>query len=518
MADFTLFHRPFNRSNVTQPNLTYTSLSHDSTFSETTTPPTPQYNSSVSQDFKSSYRSAQFDLEDPFVALYPTSFQEVSYTSPSKYNSSDLMDMASPSKNNFAQQVSTFEDYTEDNDDTIMPDPVVEYDLTDNGYSFSSGMDSEHLSTHKRNQSGESTNSTSTKWWKLGRQRHNKSNSASTHPISDTGRASSRTSSFTSARGDEFDARSSTVSFQNQSSWVLDSPPVSPSGNFSFPSPQTQSFSQHQLDNRPTSSRDGQYKLETGRALHSKKSSLSSVNFSHSHSRQRSAQSLDNGSSLTSSQDKWALALGHANYTVEPEPYAPEDPNLDSWRQLLDDRESAHSDYCKQRARIIEHYGLNSKQFKLTEAKWAEINSEWEQIIRMTKNNLLARGTPATLLAASASCQSVRMPTLNPHVDGKFPKLGDEDIVGPMAQSEPLQSRDPSPARKQSGQKWKLDKIFSKPSSQFWQHFIHNNHFLSMVSVVWLSFISHSIHWHFHTTRSISFLWQDTPQSSQHTW
>jgi hypothetical protein len=481
MPEFTRFHLPLTRQgsknsssgiSSRNPQLILQAPAPSKEFSFYAEKPrsaSPQYTTTFAQSLDDSSNAdlvySQSDLADSFGQLSRPSFQEERYSNTNRYFASDFMEMASPSKNNFARQnLSMMGHNQEDHEDTLTPSPVIEYDLTDNGFFNGDGIDSRHRSnSHARNKSGES--STSTKWWKLPRQRnHHKSSSSSTHPTIDTGRdVSSRASSFGSIRGAEFDVNSSTASFSNQSNFAVDtSPPVSPPlDSFTFPRPHNQPLSPYSAESRQTWSRDG---FGDGRrSLHSKKSSLSS----NGHCRQKSSQSIDNPANfMLSSQDKWSMQLGHANYTIIPEPYTPDFFDLSTWHKLLEDRETAQAEYCKHKARTIEHYGLNTQTFRLTEAKWAEINGEWEKIVRMAKKCLMARGFQSAQLTATAASQNVKMPALNPHVDGKFPKLGDEDIVGPMAQSEPIYSREPSPVQKASLTKWKLDRLFGKSSSQ----------------------------------------------------
>ena len=141
---------------------------------------------------------------------------------------------------------------------------------------------------------------------------------------------------------------------------------------------------------------------------------------------------------LAEPSDEWSIKLGHANFVIAPEPYLPVIYEAQSCRQLVTDWELARSNYFKHRHRTIEHYGANSKIFRLTEEKWKETEAYWR------KNNDLA-----TAQAAITSSDAIpiiptepaplnNMPTLNdPRSEGKFPKLGDQDIVGPMVQIAP---------------------------------------------------------------------------------
>lgn len=154
---------------------------------------------------------------------------------------------------------------------------------------------------------------------------------------------------------------------------------------------------------------------------------------------------------LADPNDKWTNLLGHANFTILPEPYVPERCDAASLRQLFADWESARCNYAKHQVRTAEHYGVTSKHYTLTEQKWAEIDAEWK------KNHELATSHAATIgqflpvepLSPTEPAPLSKMPTLNdPKSEGKFPKLGDEDIVGPMVQiASPMMLKTPSRKR-----------------------------------------------------------------------
>ena len=138
---------------------------------------------------------------------------------------------------------------------------------------------------------------------------------------------------------------------------------------------------------------------------------------------------------LTDPNDKWAIKLGHANFTITPEPYVPEVCDTASLRQLFADWEQARCNFTKHLVRTGEHFGVTSKTYMLTEQKWAEIDALW----RSNNDQAIARAAErGEELEPTSPCEPAplsKMPTLdNPNSEGKFPKLGDEDIVGPMVQ------------------------------------------------------------------------------------
>ncbi|KAF4953288.1 hypothetical protein FSARC_12436 [Fusarium sarcochroum] len=177
--------------------------------------------------------------------------------------------------------------------------------------------------------------------------------------------------------------------------------------------------------------------------------------------------------SLLQEHDEWSDRLGHANFTITPQPYQPEAVNIETLQQLRKDWDAARCNYTKHLVRTGENYGETSKIYALTEAKWANIEKRW----RTTHDGLMAQiveatssapgstsasrsrsrgrgrsransggsilGRPPPLDVAFAGMQWKRLedglPSAIPRLvdaDGKFPARGDEDIVGPMQRDE----------------------------------------------------------------------------------
>lgn len=137
---------------------------------------------------------------------------------------------------------------------------------------------------------------------------------------------------------------------------------------------------------------------------------------------------------LLEQHDAWSDRLGHANYTILPRPYHPRATDLSTLRTLRADWDLARINYTKHIVRTGEHYGTTSKTYALTEAKWAETEREWKA----------AHDSMVERVAALHPGYEVQLrwdrlqddaPTTVPRMldaEGKFPDLGDEDIVGPM--------------------------------------------------------------------------------------
>lgn len=138
---------------------------------------------------------------------------------------------------------------------------------------------------------------------------------------------------------------------------------------------------------------------------------------------------------LADPSDKWVDRLGHANFTIEPQPYLPDTVDAASLRQLFADWERARCNFTKHQVRTAEHYGVTSKTYLLTEKKWAEIDALWKTNNDLAISRAAAMGAEPEPTSPMEPAPLSKMPTLNdPKSEGKFPKLGDEDIVGPMVQ------------------------------------------------------------------------------------
>lgn len=148
---------------------------------------------------------------------------------------------------------------------------------------------------------------------------------------------------------------------------------------------------------------------------------------------------------LADVNDKWALKLGHNNFTIHPEPYFPEVCDSASLKQLFADWEQARHNFIKHQVRMAEHNGPTSKAYLLCQEKWAEIDTMWKKNHDLAVSRASARGEEPEPSSPMEPAPLSKMPTLNdPKSEGKFPKLGDEDIVGPMVQiASPIIQRTP---------------------------------------------------------------------------
>jgi len=174
--------------------------------------------------------------------------------------------------------------------------------------------------------------------------------------------------------------------------------------------------------------------------------------------------------SILQEHDEWSDRLGHANFTISPEPYELADINQETITQFRNAWDLARINYTKHLVRTGENYGQTSKIYAMTEAKWAEVERRWRatfQDIAKNTTNLAAgsmsssrnqsRGRGRGRSSSSAAVALARLPAQDDllaelesrrledclpsavpqmmkslYVDGKFPGRGDEDIVGPM--------------------------------------------------------------------------------------
>ncbi|PYH99158.1 hypothetical protein BO71DRAFT_415666 [Aspergillus ellipticus CBS 707.79] len=134
---------------------------------------------------------------------------------------------------------------------------------------------------------------------------------------------------------------------------------------------------------------------------------------------------------LSDPNDEWANRLGHANFTIQPEPYVPEVCGIVSFQQLRTDWDLAQCNFARHLVRTGEHYGVTSTIFKLTEQKWESVNREWQRRHEAMLSELVLTEGPRLNLVKSHCdpCDPIKIPRLH---DDKFPELGDGEIVGPM--------------------------------------------------------------------------------------
>ncbi|KAI9723475.1 MAG: hypothetical protein M1828_004205 [Chrysothrix sp. TS-e1954] len=144
---------------------------------------------------------------------------------------------------------------------------------------------------------------------------------------------------------------------------------------------------------------------------------------------------------LSLEEDEWSRKLGHADFQIHPEPYLPECFDRQNCDLLLSAWQKARAEFSMHLARTTTHFGQSSTTYQLSEEKWAEIDAKWRDFYKRTIAETSKNGDVSPVEIAREPAPVTKIPLMNdPRSEGKFPKLGDLDIVGPMEQVEsPLQ-------------------------------------------------------------------------------
>ncbi|OAX78166.1 hypothetical protein ACJ72_07529 [Emergomyces africanus] len=142
---------------------------------------------------------------------------------------------------------------------------------------------------------------------------------------------------------------------------------------------------------------------------------------------------------MPDTDDEWSDKLGHANFTILPEPYIPTTRTLEAFEEHRNNWELARCNYAKHLIRISEHYGATSNIYRLTEKKWDSVEARWrENHDRLAATLEDSRGNPVSISKPDIHViDAIKIPRLDDK--GKFPDRGDEDIVGPMSVAPVLQ-------------------------------------------------------------------------------
>jgi hypothetical protein len=324
--------------------------------------------------------------------------------------------------------------------------------------------------------------------------RHRKNSSLSTGNSGETSRttASSRSSSVTSGYDREIASLNMPPLSRHSSSAIETSPPVSPFNSSVFPADDEDPIDRVRLSSTPllppkmvgpsmdepicqnsshSPSMADEFRTPSVVSFESSQGIVHSRGLSKQTSIasfQRRSRKITNpttempASLVLPTPDKWSDLLGHANFTIQPEPYLPVTFDRAACLKLVADWETARAEFFKQQARTVEHYGPNSKTYKLTEDKWTEIDDQWKRYVEQATAQAAAQGEYLDSLINLDITLSKRMPKFNPHIDGKFPTLGDQNIVGPMEIGQQM-SKPSSPTHKLPTSKlFKLGSLFGK--------------------------------------------------------
>jgi hypothetical protein len=152
---------------------------------------------------------------------------------------------------------------------------------------------------------------------------------------------------------------------------------------------------------------------------------------------------------ISEGDDEWASKLGHANFTIHPEPYIPETLDAFAFQRFRENWLLARCNYAKHLVRTGEHYGETSMIYQFTKDKLDSIETEWKQNFEAFAANDVRLVNTLSATEQDMTCsESIKVPHL--YNNEKFPELGDEEIVGPMSVAPALQSptRSRSPRRR----------------------------------------------------------------------
>ncbi|KAB8670413.1 hypothetical protein FH972_026326 [Carpinus fangiana] len=166
--------------------------------------------------------------------------------------------------------------------------------------------------------------------------------------------------------------------------------------------------------------------------------------------------------------DEWSDRLGHANFHIYPAPYSPQEHTVETCNQLLRDWEEARQEYSKHLSRTNTHFGATSQTYRLTEAKWAGIDAQWKLNYEAATAQAAQNGGVRVSEKPAEPAPVAKIPSMNDaHSEGKFPKLGDKDIVGPMTQVAAPSTTGGGGLKRRPSKKTKIMKMlgFMTPSS-----------------------------------------------------
>jgi hypothetical protein len=208
---------------------------------------------------------------------------------------------------------------------------------------------------------------------------------------------------------------------------------------------------------------------------------------------------------LSQPPDEWSQQLGHANFTIHPEPYKlGAHPTQAMLQGLASDWALARRHFAQHLASTGEHYGASSKVHALTRLKWESVESHWRAayqealvllppapvelhpamqpvsqqrqvrsiVVSPTNANNIAKEVPlnsiaplgdrapgSTLSMPPVSETSTSLPNqacasralIQARCDVKFPQISLEDVVGPMTRiTRPEPAQPPRHSRKRA--------------------------------------------------------------------
>lgn len=152
---------------------------------------------------------------------------------------------------------------------------------------------------------------------------------------------------------------------------------------------------------------------------------------------------------IADKEDPMSDQLGHADFTIFPQPYCPEVCDMHAINEVTNARQRARDTFAGHLNSTANLFGFESKVYNLTREKWAAIDVEWQQCLDEMMRRAFAQGQmampmtplePAPIIKQSVEKKSAEIKradlTATVISDPKI-RIGVEEILGPMAVSPP---------------------------------------------------------------------------------
>ena len=152
---------------------------------------------------------------------------------------------------------------------------------------------------------------------------------------------------------------------------------------------------------------------------------------------------------IADKEDPMSDQLGHADFTIFPQPYCPEVCDMHAINEVTNARQRARDTFAGHLNSTANLFGFESKVYNLTREKWAAIDVEWQQCLDEMMRRAFAQGQmampmtplePAPIIKPSVEKKSAEIKpadlTATVISDPKI-RIGVEEILGPMAVSPP---------------------------------------------------------------------------------
>jgi len=152
---------------------------------------------------------------------------------------------------------------------------------------------------------------------------------------------------------------------------------------------------------------------------------------------------------IADKEDPMSDQLGHADFTIFPQPYCPEVCDMHAINEVTNARQRARDTFAGHLNSTANLFGYDTKIYNLTREKWAAIDVEWQQCLDEMMRRAFAQGQmamPMTPLEPAPIAQNViekkpaeikRAEMTTTVISDPKICIGVEEILGPMAVSPP---------------------------------------------------------------------------------